>query len=83
MHFKTFKVPNAGRDWAASGTLHYIGMLHEIFTFLLMEYERVEAICVLSEGREDHGHSRVVVALVKGVDDDDACGKPRLTRDTV
>ena len=36
MHFKTFKVPNAGRDWAASGTLHYIGMLHEIFTFLLM-----------------------------------------------
>ena len=36
MHFKTFKVPNAGHDWAASGTLHYIGMLHEIFTFLLM-----------------------------------------------
>ena len=36
MHFKTFKVPNAGHDWAASGTLHYIGMLYKIFTFLLM-----------------------------------------------
>ena len=36
MHFKTFKVPNAGHDWAASGTSHYIGMLYDIFTFLLM-----------------------------------------------
>ena len=37
MRCKNFKVPNAVRNWAALGTLHYIGMLHEIFTFLLME----------------------------------------------
>ena len=36
MHFKTFKVPNATHNWAALGTLHYIGILYDIFTFLLM-----------------------------------------------
>ena len=39
MHFKTFKVPNAVRNWAASGTLHYVGMLYDIFTFLLMDLD--------------------------------------------
>ena len=36
MRCETFKVPNAVCNWAASGTLHYNGILYDIFTFLLM-----------------------------------------------